>query len=151
MVVRIDPHYSILKSEYNAKVGRWGGNLVQAARTRAIMDAPKRGGWKTENLWAQHRATTKFRLGGNAYRVGLFLENEASYAWYVHEGTTGPIFPRRDYLVFPGSEINSPRFRVRLEYVSGQRANPWLRNAFQTQLRIARIPKQIRFGRGWTI
>lgn len=149
MVVRTDLHTSVLKAEYNSKVGRWGSNLIQAARTRAIMDSPQRGGWKTENLWSKHRANTKFRLGGSAYRIGLTLENEASYAWFVHEGTTGPIFPRGDYLVFPGSEINSPRFRVRLEYVNGQRANPWLREALQAQLRAAGVPKQIRrIGRG---
>ena len=152
MVVRTDLHTSVLKSEYNAKVGRWGGNLIQAARTRAIINSPRRGRWKTENLWAQHRATTQFRLGGNAYRIGLVLENNASYAWFVHEGTKGVnglIFPRGDYLVFPGSEIDSPRFRVRLEYVKGQPANPWLREALQTQLRVAGVPKQIRrIGRG---
>lgn len=154
MTVRTDIHYSILMSEYNAKVGRWGGNLIQAARARAIINSPRRGRHKTENLWAQHRATTKFRLGGNAYRIGLVLENNASYARYVHEGTKGIngfIFPNHDYFVFPGSEIGKSRKNVRLEYVKGQPAKPWLREALQTQLRVAGVPKQVRqlqIGRG---
>ena len=65
----------------------------------------------------------------------------------MHEGTKGIngfIFPNHDYFVFPGSEIGKSRKNVRLEYVKGQPAKPWLREALQTQLRVAGVPKQVR-------
>lgn len=57
------------------------------------------------------------------------IRNDASYAEYVHRGTTGPITANGDFLsvpMFRGTMY--PRFQTRS--VAGQTANPWIDRAW---------------------
>lgn len=67
------------------------------------------------------------------YRIRGHIENHADHAEYVHEGTSGPIFPTggaAEFRLPPGGGYGWRR----AESVSGQRANPWMMRAARTVL-----------------
>lgn len=60
----------------------------------------------------------------------------APYALYVHEGTTGPIYPRNSRLLTLGPYPPKGYFRATAhESVSGQRPQPFLANALRIIMR----------------
>lgn len=99
--------------EYARKIAR---EIVIEAK----VTAPKRSGRLAQSVYLSGTGTIA------EYRVGA----TAPYAAAVHEGTTGPIRPTR------GRALRLPAFRgfpARFaSSVSGQAANPFLRNAMNT-------------------
>ena len=134
MAYRTTVHHTVLRSEYDRTVGQWGRDTLRKMETRAIRTAPRRGGHKSENLAAQHGPFFGVS-GAGGYTLNLNLWNDASYARYVHQGTTGPIRARGSFMVFPGSEIGSSRYMVRLRTVHGQASQPWMRDALEFTMR----------------
>lgn len=123
-------------------VGAYGNRMGRRIMARATMDAPRRTG----ELALSHRYQGFLYRG--RYKVGTRVENTAEHAIFVHEGTTGPIFPKRGmYLILPkgrrgalrgitatsrnvrGQTVRSQSPFERHLSVSGQRSQPWLRNA----------------------
>lgn len=89
----------------------------------AIAFAPARSGTLKASHYPVPIMTPEGRRGWR-----YTIRNDAPYATYVHEGTTGPIMAYGDYLsvpIFRGSAF--PRFKAR--YVAGQTANPWMMRA----------------------
>ena len=89
----------------------------------SIMFAPSRSGRLRASHYPVPIMTPEGRRGWR-----YTIRNDAPYATYVHEGTTGPILPSGAFLSVPiyrGSMY--PRFRAKS--VSGQMANPWMMRA----------------------
>lgn len=134
-------------------VGAYGNNMGRRIMGVARGIAPRRSG----QLAGSHRYAGFLYRG--RYKIGTRVENTAPHALWVHEGTTGPIFPHapRLYLVIPRSEMmtsfsgiraRTPRmgagrvgrsalggFSSPFAYaksVRGQAAQPWLREAGET-------------------
>jgi hypothetical protein len=127
-------------------VGRYGNSMGRRIKGVAEGIAPRRSG----TLAGSHRYRGFLYRG--RYKVGTRVENTADHALFVHEGTTGPILPKRGrYLIVPktrgvtplrGAAVMTRNFRgeaVRAKSpwglhrsVAGQRAQPWLREAGET-------------------
>lgn len=110
-------------------VWAWGRNVGLEMQVEAIARAPGRTGF----LKTQHGFVQTPR-GKQNMQVTLY--NDADYAKFVHEGTTGPIRSTRPggMLVVrpaPHSHFHRP---VPVVSVDGQRANPWLRETMEDVL-----------------
>lgn len=92
----------------------------------SIMYAPSRSGRLRASHYPVPIMTPEGRRGWR-----YTIRNDAPYARFVHEGTTGPIYPTGEFLsvpVFRGSVY--PRFRARS--VSGQIGKPWMQWALDS-------------------
>lgn len=110
-------------------VWAWGRNVRIEMLETAIAYAPGRTGY----LRTQHRSAETPRGKQN---IQITVANDADYARYVHEGTSGPIRSSRPggmLLVRPSPYSHFGRFTP-LPEVDGQSANPWLRNSMQDVL-----------------
>lgn len=75
---------------------------------------------------------TPYRQGGEQ-GARYTIRNDADYALYVHDGTTGPIMAHGGYMSVPmvrGSKY--PRFQAK--FVDGQSAKPWIKWAADVAL-----------------
>jgi hypothetical protein len=110
-------------------VWAWGRNVRLEMAAVAMETTPSRTGYmRTQNGSVE---TPRGRRD-----IQLTVYNDAPYAMYVHNGTTGPIYSSRPggmLLVRPSPYSNFHRF-VPLEEVDGQSAQPWLRNAMEDVL-----------------
>lgn len=82
------------------------------------------------------------RMGANKSGLWVQLGNMAGYAKYVHEGTQGPIVPRRgEYLKLGSHSPTGPGFPqfMYLKEVSGQDAQPWLSRSMARILNLNRF------------
>lgn len=96
----------------------------QSMLMRLAFAAAPMGG--SSNLKRSHRLGG--RLMSGRYQRRAIVNNIASYAAAVHEGTSGPIMSSRPggYMLVraaPFSRYSTPTLR---ESVRGQRANPWM-------------------------
>lgn len=106
----------------------WMGGVGAEHLQAAYMFAPRRSG----HLASQHYPVaiiTPYKKRGVRYTI----RNDADYALFVHEGTTGPIVAdywddgTQSFLgpMAPWGGFSTPFARS----VSGQRANPWINKA----------------------
>jgi hypothetical protein len=113
----------------------WGNDM----RAVAISTTPRRTG-------DMSRAFARISRTPSNLNVKVGLRNEADYAIFVHEGTMGPIYPNnwtgklwiRPYphsYYLPVLEYARYGGRTPVDSVSGQRAQPWIRQAMETVLR----------------
>lgn len=108
-----------------APVGRYIHRKGDTIQRYARIQAPKRSG----NL---ARSINLGALTWRGHRSSIEVSANASYAKYVHEGTYGPIYPRKSkYLRVPAAHsITGVKMkRVNRKYVAGQHAQPFLREA----------------------
>lgn len=105
----------------------WMARIQDDTVVMARFYCPKRTG----ELSASIRGT----IGYNQLGVFVNVYAETHYAKYVHEGTTGPIFPRTaPYLRWVGWGPWAGKI-WRRKYVQGQRAQPFLYRAMRRTLR----------------
>lgn len=116
-------------TDASAFVRKNTGEISNLAR----VGAPKRSG----RLALSHHTTGPYRVG--PYNVAGQVYNDARHASWVHNGTYGPIYPKRPFrkdgsistLRLPrtpsASRVGGPFIRRR--WVDGQKANPWLERA----------------------
>jgi hypothetical protein len=117
-------------------VWNWAAGLKHEMEVLAKAKAPKRTGHLAESV-----STSQ---GSNALGTFVTMGASAHYAAWVHEGTHGPIFPRgANYLKFRGQGVwaggNSRDGYWRLPSVSGQRSQPFLRDAMEEVLARHRV------------
>lgn len=144
----------------NKYVTRQMRAMKLAAEALAPVGAPRIGeAHALGNLKYSH-GTTGVLMQGRLQATGT-LYNSAPYALYVHQGTTGPIRPRRaralsiprsSFAYYTGIGMNdglrvdaSPRAVTHLLWfnyrkrkarsVKGQRANPWIERAVDLVMR----------------
>lgn len=107
-----------------------GGEINSEARqitietaTASAFLAPKRSG----ELSAGHRREV---IVNKRFGVRASIYNIAEHALWVHDGTQGPIVAKLNLFMVirpgPGSRYPHP---IYAESVSGQSANPWMREA----------------------
>lgn len=100
---------------------RFMDRLRLAMHRACVNDAPSRTG----GLKAAHRS---FARGRNGYRTDVRIENLAEHSSWVHNGTTGPIFPTTaNFLLVPIAKGATRRHRR--ASVQGQEAQPWMSDA----------------------
>lgn len=100
---------------------RFMDKLRLAMHRACVKDAPSRTG----TLKGAHRSHAR---GRNGYRTDVTIENIAGHALWVHDGTTGPIFPKTaNFLLVPVAK--GAKRRHRRGSVEGQSDNPWLDDA----------------------
>ena len=101
----------------------WARRMAQETESEAILRAPSR----TDTLRSLHGSSV---TPAGRTQVRWTVYNDAPYARFVHEGTTGPITAASGgrLRIRPAPHSNSPvpLFPVA---VRGQRANPWIENA----------------------
>lgn len=122
-----------LESEFaeSGQVGRWGSSVQREVVLEGKLEAPKR---TTELANSIHAA------GALRRRFGLerIIRVDAEYAAFVHEGTSGPIFPKHGrVLLVPAHRGGLPMRQggddiVERQSVRGQTANPFLTRAGRT-------------------
>lgn len=118
-------------------VGRGLSAFGRDAKAAAIAGAPVNKNGTSQGLAQKHRVRTRNR-GGRYFTVEL--SNEADYAKFVHEGTTGPIRASKIGKLMTVGASAGRIFALSAE-VRGQKANPWMSRAAQ---RVARA-------RGWIL
>lgn len=144
MAVRVRMNDGALAAPYAR-----GGEMYRVAErdslaimTTADRKAPTGRSGRGDTIKGQHRR--RVVPASAAMRVQFFVENTSGHAAYVHEGTTGPIFPLRTQLrVDRRGRQYSPKLRLVLApgvyrfatQVRGQKAQPWLRKAATEVLR----------------
>lgn len=100
---------------------RWLDKVRLAMHRRCVNTAPKRSG----ALAGAHRS---FIRGVNQYVAHAEVVNDAEHSLWVHEGTTGPIFPADGEFLYLPAGGGHPRKRLRRP-VPGQSPQPWMDNA----------------------
>lgn len=114
---------------------RWLDRVRLSMHRACVAGAPMRSG----ELKGAHRS---FIRGFNQYRARAQIVNDAEHALWVHEGTTGPIFPKKGKFLYLPAGGGHPKKRLRYP-VPGQDANPWIDDACS---RIARRHGGITYG-----
>lgn len=106
-----------------------GGEVNEEATkitTEVLVDAVARSVRfsRSGDIASSHRRSV---VPSGIYGTRGYVENTSDHAIYKHEGTQGPIYPkRRNYLQLPAFG-GYPA--IRAESVSGQTGEPWLRDA----------------------
>lgn len=106
-------------------------NTTKTTRELAILYAPKRTGKLAANIRASRPKPT------GIYTLASSVSAAVGYAAYVHDGTTGPIYPNGSYLKVPyrnGAKSKGKLFFF-AESVAGQKANPFLADALKQAMR----------------
>lgn len=114
--------------------------ISSKAQSIATSTAPTRGDirpGKSEALYSQHRAWHTKR---GALRGNFFLENSASYAFYVARGRRPISKPTGRPMRFPGQFGGW----VTTRYVSGTVGNDWMHKAMQRAIQSERITVRVR-------
>lgn len=126
----------VLEGEFAApgQVGRWATRVQREMAAEAKLEAPKRSFELANSI----RAAGALKVGRFALR--RIIAADAGHAGFVHEGTTGPIFPKHGrFLLVPTNPGDLP---LRLgghniterDFVRGQTANPFLTRGARTVL-----------------
>jgi hypothetical protein len=125
-----------LEEEFTSagQVGRWASRVQREIAAESKVEAPKR----TTELAASIHAAGALKVGRFALR--RIIAADAGHAEFVHEGTSGPIFPKHGrFLLVPANPGDLPMRQggtnlVERESVRGQTANPFMTRAARTVL-----------------
>ena len=140
-------------------VGRWTGRVTREIKAGAIARAPVNKSFNKSDwgmLGHYPRGALKASIRGESRRAGgharhIEIRATVPYAIFVHEGTTGPIYPRRGKFLklpeyHPGGVVADTTFRPQNEgrrsvfgttpysrlrkSVSGQASQPFILRAY---------------------
>lgn len=116
----------------NGVVGVGTRRLGEEAKAIATDTAPRNSYGVSQGMAYRHRFRTRSNGGGRYFTSTL--TNEADYALFVHEGTTGPIRASNPKKKMPiaGSAQNVFVFK---KVVRGQKKNPWMAEAGTAAMR----------------
>jgi hypothetical protein len=126
----------VLEKQFTSagQVGRWASRVQREIATESRLEAPKR----TTELAGSIHAAGALKTGRFALR--RIIAADAGHSKYVHEGTTGPIFPKFGrFLLVPANPGDLPLRQgginlVERDHVRGQSANPFMTRAARTVL-----------------
>jgi hypothetical protein len=108
------------------QIFRWTLKRRERVEMKAILNAPIRYGTLKASIHGVYRPRS-------ANHIYMEVHAEAEHALWVHEGTNGPITALGPWKMnLPAWGIHPDR---RLWSVSGQRSQPFLRNALESVMR----------------